>query len=38
MRIVSMLSGSLVKTTGRVLGLGMKGRPPAMEGSCEYIE
>jgi hypothetical protein len=27
-----------VSTAWRVLGLRMKGRPPAVEGSCEYID
>jgi hypothetical protein len=28
----------LVTTAWHVLGLQMEGQPPAMEGSCEYIE
>jgi hypothetical protein len=36
--ISSMLSGVPATTAWRVLGLRMKERPPAMEGSCEYIE
>jgi len=35
---VSMLGGSLVTMAWRVLRLRMEGSPPAMEGSCEYIE
>jgi hypothetical protein len=34
----TILDGSLVTTAWRVLRLRMEGRPPDMEGSCEYIE
>jgi hypothetical protein len=34
----SVLGGSLVTMAWRVLSLRMEGRPPDMEGSCEYIE
>jgi hypothetical protein len=34
----TMLGGVPVPTAWRVLGLQMEERPPAMEGSCEYIE
>jgi hypothetical protein len=30
--------GSLTTTAWRVLGLRMEGRPPAMEGNCDYTE
>jgi hypothetical protein len=33
-----MFGGSLVTIAWHVLGLRMEGRPPAMDGSCEYIE
>jgi hypothetical protein len=35
---LSRLGGVPVPTAGRVLGLRMEERPPAMEVSCEYIE
>jgi hypothetical protein len=35
---ISMLGGSLVTRTWRVLRLQIEGRPPAMKSSCEYIE
>jgi hypothetical protein len=35
---ITMLSESLVTTAWRVHGLRMEERPPAVEGSCEYIE
>jgi hypothetical protein len=34
----SVLGGFPVTTAWCVLGLRMEERPPAMEGSCEYIE
>jgi hypothetical protein len=33
-----MLGESLLTTAWCVLGLQMEGRPPVIEGSCEYIE
>jgi hypothetical protein len=35
---ICMLGGAPVTTAWRVLGLRMEGRPPDMEGSCEYTE
>jgi hypothetical protein len=34
----SYIGGFSVTAAWRILGLRMKARPPAMEGSCEYIE
>jgi hypothetical protein len=36
--VAGPLGGVPVTTAWQVLGLRMEGRPPAMEGNCEYIE